>query len=438
VRQEPEQSILPLAVPSWSAHASGCVLAFTLTASLLKICPARPLKLIAAACSVFLVVLFVPAIHDVGLEAGQTRVDEFHRDVQRQYAIRRCCGTDMVPFINHSDKAVELCVRLSRTKFCGAVFSSAPNIPFKIDLLEPNSLSLMTTFESELNAHMRQLLLHSTAASRRRLLRAPSLANSLIGGAVIALLCVGLPCFVWAAFRIQKVDSYEMLLEDLGWLGKLISRFSPLSSFLNSRFEYFHSMQYCWFFRMINYATKSNLFSALHSFAKSMFLDNFISRKIFTVFQQLPQNLFFSRIFNLWESMVDGDKIQELKLKKVNESRAIFVKLFLDVAKQGDFKSREDSALFQSTKVSFDDTRICDETWLKNLEKLWSIWSDEAGDLRLTNVISWTQINLCSAVLSKDEVYRLQVLVTSHLLMFNMSNIFLCRLFSRCTSFRSK
>ncbi len=118
--------------------------------------------------------------------------------------------------------------------------------------------------------------------------------------------------------------------------------------------------------------------------------------------------------------MVVGDKLQELKLKKVYESRGVFAKLFLEAAKQGDFKRMEDSALFQSTKVSFDNTRIQDETWLKNLETLWGIWSDEAGDLRLTNVISWTQINLCNAVLSKDEVYRLRVLMTRHLLMFNI------------------
>jgi hypothetical protein len=404
VRQQPDQSRHQLAVPSWSAQAAGCALALTLTASLLKIGPARPLQLIAAACSVFLLVLLVPAIHDVALEAGQTRVEEFHSDVQRQYAIRRCRGTDTVPFINHSDKAVELCVSLSEVR--GACFSPLPSIPFKIVVLESKSLSLMTTFENELRTHMQQLLLHSAAASRRRLFRAPSFANSLIGGSVIALLCVGLPCVVWAAFRIQKVDSYELLLEDLGWLGKLISKYSPISSFVNSSFEYFHPMKDCWFFQIINY-----VFSPLQSF---------ISQQIFPVFQQLRQNFLFSRIFNLFVSIVYGDKIQDLKLKKFNESRDLFVKLFLEVAKQGDFKSKRDSALFQSTKASCDDAHMSDETWMKNLDELWSIWSDQAGDLRLTNMISWAQINFCNAVMSKDEVYRLQDLMTSHLLMFNI------------------
>ena len=200
------------------AVAASCTLAVALTGLLIEIGPPLPLRLVAAACSAFLLATVVPNVRKLAVDAGQLSADNCYSDVQRQYAIRRLRGTDTIPYINRSDKAVELCVSLSRTKFCGEIFSSIQNIQCKIDVLESNSLSLMTTFQNEMHGHMQQLLLHSTAASRRRSWRAPAFASFVVGGSVCAASCLVLSCLL-VAFRIHKLDSYELFVEDLGWLG---------------------------------------------------------------------------------------------------------------------------------------------------------------------------------------------------------------------------
>jgi hypothetical protein len=45
-----------------------------------------------------------------------------------------------------------------------------------------------------------------------------------------------------------------------------------------------------------------------------------------------------------------------------------------------------------------------EDALFKELEEIWSIWSDSAGELRLSNAISWITINFYSAMVSKNEV----------------------------------
>ncbi len=393
------------------------------------------LLFVAGASSIFLMALLGQNVHDFAVQAGErSEPGAFIGDVQRQYTRRHCIGSDAVPFFNHSDKAVELCVIFSATRFLGAFRSYPPEIEFKYDVLEAPYHSLMKTFDSILSPHMTHLLSGSSAASRFRGWKLPSLLNFVVGFSCIT--CTSI--FLYCLHGLYANGSVEKFLETFGKLGPLgkISKYEFVKSILKKVFEEAQKLKSFSdsVFKIISipceciYSVISILGKFVYNCVISILSEERIS-KFFRNLQELLQPIFdFFRdrvkrwiidiIRPSWEFVssrfkvfVQEDGLQKLYVSKLRASRQQFVELFLERAVTTDFGingEKFDHVKRQLLEWQKSSGAKYDETLFKALDELWEIWSNDKGQPQLASW--WAQVNFFDAIRPKFDGVRLSLL----------------------------
>jgi hypothetical protein len=340
--------------------------------------------------------------------------DEFFNDVQRQYIRRQCLATDFVPYINRSDKPVDLCVWFSRTTFCTSFLLpnssiNHPRIQVCHEILDLDGQ--YSIFDDALSHNMHQLLSNSASTHRSRPWRASPLLNVAIGGSILISKYIVLPTIALVIFRAYQSNNFDEFLKRSKWLTRV-----PLpNGCIESVFHWIHSTKKWPSSRLIVWVLEKLKFIPDFVGWMQMIVDP-LRDKALHIQQRAKSTLLVSRILDLWHSL-NGDLMQELNAKRLHNSRAEFVKGFLAAADADHFKSSE--AVSETTvETLFKKTKFSLEKWLKgpieesedvlfkNLDQVWSVWADTAaGQFSAFNAMEWMKLNFQYILLAKDEVH---------------------------------
>jgi hypothetical protein len=447
---------------NWT-KAAIAALVIAATASNLQSGLKIPLRIITGSAVVFLSAALGRIVDDVAQDVGEANSDAFMFDVQRQYFRRRCHSSDTVPFVNRTDEPIELCVIFSAVGF----MKNTQDLDILYTVLEPDHASLLSDFEMRLSPIMTQLLSKSTAAVRRRQLVVPALLNVCVGAAAYGVL-LAIPLLGREVYRVYSCADYKSCMENapmVEWIEKFAGekRGKMFFESVQSTRPFFESfsvvvMRITHWMKKLADGTKSTglLLSSIPSSqavlasvasADVTSLDTSHSTsaapsqavvnaadssdssvvKPFRMMMQGWKNSFFARrVSDLWCSIADDDLLQQLNFKKLDESRSKFIQSFLETARSEHFRSPKDVEKFVHLKKQLQEWLLAhngqnlhrvshhtvlksavaadEEALFKDLDQIWSVWSDEAGQLRFSNALSWIGINFYSAVMSKNEV----------------------------------
>lgn len=463
-------------------------LSFAATALHFQVGWALAFRIITGSSMAFLLAALGQQIDNFAQVSGETDADVFIGDVQRQYIRRRCRSTETVPFINRSDVPVEVCISfaahgfLSHTQdveiLCDVLESNEASL---MNVFESEVSPHMKQLLSKSTAAYRRrrwvapaiLNVCVGAAAYGVLLALPFLCRDIyrVYGSVDYRSCVGhvsLASWLHSAAGEQRMQAFFACVQStrpvfnslsvccvhamrsVTKISEIVkvpatSLFANVST-ENSTAAFLPSLTSPVSSTPIGgdsavTTSSSSVHAAATSLEPTQSPTNVVPHNhlngtgrsevgvVATLWEMMQgwKTWFFTRrASELLGSIVGEDTLQQLNLKKLDESRSDFIQSFLGAARPEHFRSLKDVEKFIAIKKQLEEwcrvhdanslrrisehsslrsmMAVDEESLFKDLEQIWSVWSDTAGQLHFSNAISWVAINFYSAMVSKNEV----------------------------------